>query len=380
MPPEAVASLEDLSIDLVAKANALAGQINPEVRRGIGDLVCSMNCYYSNLIEGHDTHPRDIDRAMRADYSTEPRKRNLQLEARAHIEVQAMIDSGADSSAEPASAAYAVWLHREFCRRLPDDLLWLEAPGDTIRIKVIPGEYRTGDVQVGLHVPPSAEAVPRFLDRFDEAYNPRHHSKLRQIIAVSAAHHRLLWIHPFYDGNGRVARLLAHSMLARRGVGSSLWSVARGLARNVSQYKTLLQNADEPRRGDLDGRGNLSTSAFVDFCTFFLKICIDQVDYMGSILEPSELLRRMEHYVEDEARADRMPKRAFPILREALLVGEVDRGRAPAITGYQERMARNVVADLLKKGLLISDGPRAPLRLGFPIDVIERWFPRLYPT
>ncbi len=43
-----------------------------------------MNCYYSNLIEGHDTHPVDIERALRHDYSDDPRTRNLQLEAAAH--------------------------------------------------------------------------------------------------------------------------------------------------------------------------------------------------------------------------------------------------------------------------------------------------------
>jgi len=45
-----------------------------------------MNCYYSNLIEGHETHPRDIDRALAKDYAKEPKKRSLQLEAVAHID------------------------------------------------------------------------------------------------------------------------------------------------------------------------------------------------------------------------------------------------------------------------------------------------------
>ena len=48
-----------------------------------------MNCYYSNLIEGHDTHPIDIERALKNDYSQDAHKRDLQLEAKAHIAVQA---------------------------------------------------------------------------------------------------------------------------------------------------------------------------------------------------------------------------------------------------------------------------------------------------
>jgi Fic family protein len=103
-----------------------------------------MNCYYSNLIEGHDTHPRDIDRALHKDYSTEPRKRALQLEAVAHIEVQKAIDEGDDPKDFPASSAYAIWLHREFCRRLPDELLWVEDPETTRRIRLTPGALRDG--------------------------------------------------------------------------------------------------------------------------------------------------------------------------------------------------------------------------------------------
>ncbi|MGB8536765.1 MAG: hypothetical protein WCD57_10160, partial [Acidobacteriaceae bacterium] len=120
-------------------------------------------------------------------------------------------------------------------------------------------------------------------------------------------------------------------------------------------------------------------AALIEFCQFFLTVCVDQVNYMRSILEPSELLRRMEIYVEEEVRASRLPKGSFPLLREALLAGEFERGQAPALTGYKERMARTVLSRLLELGLLISGGSKAPVRLGFPITVVERWFPALYP-
>jgi Fic family protein len=200
------------------------------------------------------------------------------------------------------------------------------------------------------------------------------------VTAVAAAHHRFLWIHPFYDGNGRVARLMSHALLRRLGVGNSLWSVARGLARNVGDYKSLLMAADASRRGDLDGRGNLSQAALDNFCRFFLRVSNDQVTYMRSILQPSELLRRMEIYVEDETRAGRLPKGSFPLLREALLTGEFERGLAPSLTGYKERMARTVVSKLLDAGLLVSPSHVARVRLGFPLAVVERWFPALYPA
>lgn len=380
LPEAAVRDLEDQTATLLAEASALAGRIHPVLRESVGSLVRSMNCYYSNLIEGHVTHPRDIDRALADDFAVEPEKRELQQEAVAHIHVQKLIDEGKDPQEWPATAAYARWLHREFCARLPAEMLWVENPDTGEKIEVVPGQLRTRDVQVGRHVPPPPGALPGFLARFDQAYSSPTLSRLRQIQAVGAVHHRFLWIHPFLDGNGRVARLMSHALLKRLGVGTSLWSVARGLAREESRYKKLLMAADGPREGDRDGRGNLTQRGLVAFSQFFLERAIDQIAFMGELLEPDVLLRRIEQHVDEEIRAKRLPKGSFMVLREAALGGEVERGRVPTLTGYEERAARMVTAALVDRGMLLSASSRAPLRLGFPADVAERWFPRLYPV
>ena len=122
----------------------------------------------------------------------------------------------------------------------------------------------------------------------------------------------------------------------------------------------------------------MSERALVEFCAFSLSAGVDQVEIMGSILEPSELPQRMELYCEDEVRAGRLPRGSFPLLREVLLAGEVKRGRALELTGYRERMARSVVSKLTDKGLLTSKSRRAALRLGFPLEAAKRWFPRLF--
>jgi Fic family protein len=218
------------------------------------------------------------------------------------------------------------------------------------------------------------------MDRFEQAYASERLTKPRQAIAAAAAHHRLLWVHPFLDGNGRVTRLMSHAMLLDLAVASSLWSISRGLARRSTEYKQLLMAADEPRKRDLDGRGALSQSALIDFCQFFLESCLDQVRYMRELLEPSELQRRMELYVRDEEDAERLPKRSFTLLREALLAGELERGRVPRLIDASERTGRRVISALVEKRLLVSESHKASLRLGFPIDVVERWFPRLYPV
>ena len=375
--------LEDLAVDLTAKAHGLAGQLHPRVRAEVGTLVRSMNCYYSNLIEGHNTHPIDIERALRADYSANAEKRVLQLEARAHIEVQALLDGepalspGLDGPA--TRSALIQGLHREFCRRLSDELLWVEDPDTGRKARVVPGEPRPAYVKVGRHVSVSPGAVPRFLARLEAAYHSPELGRIDRVVAVPAAHHRLLWIHPFLDGNGRVARLMSHAMLRETGVGTSLWSISRGLARHAADYKQSLMAADEPRRSDIDGRGALSEAALADFCEFFLRTCVDQVDFMASVLEPATLLARIEVWLAEEVRSGMLHPRSSALIREAFQTGSIDRGRVPAITDLGERQARTVLSKLIERGVLASTSHRAAVRLAFPSALAERWFPNLYP-
>jgi Fic family protein len=380
VPEEASNAIEDEVVTLIAEANQLAGRVHPILRASIGDLVRSMNCYYSNLIEGHDTHPRDIDRALANDFSSEPKRRELQQEAVAHIHVQQSIDTGKDPDVWPATAAYTTWLHEEFCSRLPPEMLWVTNPRTGEAVPVVPGQWRARDVEVGRHLPPEHGDLARFMARFDRAYQSPPLTKFRQIQAVGAAHHRFLWIHPFLDGNGRVARLMSHALLMRLGIGTSLWSVARGLAREEELYKKLLMQADGRREGERDGRGNLTQRGLIAFCRFFLDRSIDQVRFMGNLLEPATLLTRIEIYIEEEVRAKRLMRGSFAVLREAVLAGEVERSKIPMLTGYGERGARNVTAPLVERGMLTASSHRAPLRLAFPADVAERWFPNLYPA
>jgi len=196
------AGLTDLALDLAQKSAGFRRSLPESLLASLADLVRAMNCYYSNLIEGHETHPIDIERALKGDYSNDAKKRDLQLEAKAHITVQQWIDSGGLKGRALVTESIRE-IHRRFGEMLPDDLLWVEDPTTKERIKVIPGELRHRDVAVGRHVPVSAPAVPRFLKRFEEVYGKL--GKTDTILSTAAAHHRLAWIHPFLDGNGRVA-------------------------------------------------------------------------------------------------------------------------------------------------------------------------------
>jgi Fic family protein len=335
-----------------------------------------MNCYYSNLIEGHDTHPIDIERALKNDYSADAKKRDLQLEAKAHITVQQWIDKGGLAGRAPTADSIRE-IHRRFCELVPEDLLWIEDPATKKHLKVIPGKLRNRDVEVGNHVAVSPLVLPRFLQRFEEVYG--HLGKTETILAAAAAHHRLLWIHPFLDGNGRVARLLSHATLLEVLDTGAVWSIARGLARNVQAYKAHLAACDLTRRNDLDGRGHLSEENLAEFTKFFLTTCIDQVSFMESLIQPDRLRTRILMWAEEELRFNHLQPKSGSILEAALYRGELPRADAPGIVGTGERQARRIVSALLEQGVLTSESTRAPLRLAFPATLASRWMPGLFP-
>jgi len=233
--------LTDLALDLAQKSAGFRRSLPPSLLTSLADLVRAMNCYYSNLIEGHDTHPVDIERALKNDYSQDTRKRDLQLEAKAHIAVQEWIDGGALKSGRALKAEGICEIHRRFCSLLPEDLRWVEDPTTKERVHLVPGELRKRDVKVGQLVAISPGALPRFLQRFEQVYGRL--GKTESILSSAAAHHRLLWMHPFLDGNGRVARLMSHAMLLDTLDTGAIWSAARGLARRVGDSRPFSPTA-----------------------------------------------------------------------------------------------------------------------------------------
>jgi Fic family protein len=368
MPPEdhaGMRQLQDLSTTLALESAALGGRLAPRVAAAIGDLVRSMNCYYSNLIEGHATTPIDIQRAMAEEYSDNPDKRDLQLEARSHILVQSKIDRG-EYDKDGLGCALIRHMHRDFYKNLPDSLRVVYSHCQAITAEVRPGEWRTNDVRVGHHISVAYAAVPAFMKHFEEGYDPKR-------IWVS-----LVWIHPFTDGNGRVSRLFAHAYLRHFNMGSALWSVSRGLARRRDDYKALLARADAAPQTTTDGRGTLSDGRLVEFCAFFLETCIDQVRYMKAIIDPENLITRTREFVGAEAANGKLDLRLIPLLEQLVARGEVPKSDVPRLLNVSVAHAKRLIAPLRERSLLISAGHTAPWELAFPLSEVERIFPRLF--
>jgi len=376
------ANIADVLAELSANAATLGSALHPRTASNLADLVRIMNTYYSNLIEGHHTRPRDIERALSGELDHDQRRRDLQLEAKAHVRVQAEVDKlFADGRLpDPTSTEFILFLHREFYRDAPESMLQIKGAGREFWME--PGKWRSlpeQDVAVGQHLPPSSVRVPDFMSHFELRYRQQGLGKGSRILVLPAAHHRLNYIHPFPDGNGRVSRLMSHAMAHTAGIGAhGLWSVSRGLARGLerpSEYKQMMDYADMPRQSDLDGRGNLSLRALTEFTFWFLKVCLDQVTFMSALFEIEALAGRLKKHV---AQSETLKPESSRLLEEALMRGEYDRGEAGRITGLPERSARRVLNDVVAAGLLASTTPKGPVSLRFPTDSLEILFPRLY--
>jgi Fic family protein len=380
--PDLDSELEGLIVSFLERVFRLRGGVHPITCRAISQLIESMNSYYSNLIEGHYTTPADIDRALRGEYSADSAKRELQVESVAQIETHRLLVARLKqkpTSESPCSEELILWLHKEFYNRMPAEFRIVKSQSGGREITVEPGQLRQHDVIIGKHVPPEPAAIPELLRFFSEQYKPSRLDRIGQVLAMAAMHHRFLWIHPFTDGNGRIARLLIDAYLLHCGLDADgLWSPVRGLSRSHDDYKRLLALADMPRQGDLDGRGNLSSRALRDFCKFFISVCIDQVDFMRELLSPELLTQRIEGYVKRRAFEASLRPEAAHILTDLIYKGEIPRGDAIRVSGLKERTARNLLGQMLDEGLISSDSPKGKIYISFPDDIREFYFPRLF--
>ena len=373
--------LADLAVEIQRESAIVGNGLNQDSLAELADLVRMMNSYYSNLIEGHNTRPLDIEKALTG-VQIEPEKRPLALEAKAHVEVQRAIDVAhmTNKLPIPVSTTFISWVHKSFYDEMPAEFRVTKRQ-DGSEISVVPGKFRSSpeeDIAVGRHVPPSSSVVQTFMDYFETRFTAVEGKASLGIIAIATAHHRLNYIHPFVDGNGRVSRLMSHAMGLRVGIGGAgLWSISRGLARGLrdrGEYKRYMDSADSPRRGDRDGRGNLSEAALIEFSEWFLSVMLDQIRFSKAVFQLDKIQERYKDLLADL----KLETRAIDLVMSIFKFGQMERGDAAHVLRMPERTARTVVSKLTQLGFLKSSTPKGPVRVAFPLEYRERLFPNLF--
>lgn len=378
--------LLDLASTLNREAAKLTGRLADETAETIRQHMAVINSYYSNLIEGNRTLPHQIREAQRGDFSHDPVARDYQLESIAHIQVQDWIKAENPDLERVCSPEFLLDIHEHFYRDLPDSLRIMKSD-DGSESMVEPGRFRTQTVTVGQHKPPAAEHVSQLIAQACEHYAGRLYAGDKRFVAMACAHHRLLWIHPFLDGNGRVIRLWTDAAWRAAGLESiGVWCLSRGLARQSDIYKSKLARADFPRQGDQDGRGYLSETELARFCQFMLETAKDQVAYISGLLDLGGMQKRILRYV--QARNDGrvsgvdgdLKSEAAQILFQAFIQGSLERSTALEMTGASEsRTARRLIKQLKDDGLLSETSSRSPLKWEIPEHAEPFYFPQLAP-
>ncbi|WP_256347385.1 Fic family protein [Pseudomonas gingeri] len=373
-PDELLKLAEEISF----QAGKLTGMVPPEMTSRVGGILRITNSFYSNLIEGQFTEPLTL-----APSAPKRSRKELSELAMTHIGAQQAFERATSVYAE---SPWATFFDPRFIARVHRRLFDGATP-EQLRLTdgslLVPGQIRDAaqkEVAVGGHAAPASKAVPPMLVRMQQVYGRLPDARSR-LIAAMAYHHRLAWVHPFVDGNGRSVRLITHLQLHKLGLASPLWSLSRGLARHQNAYYAYLANADKPRRGDLDGRGQLTQAGLFEFVGFMLETCLDQMRYTERTLGINHLKGRLEVIFKWEPRILKAgvkleSARAVHIL---FTQGKISRADFKVFTGLSERTAIEQLKILVNLGIVENLSPKArDLYPGLPIWFAQLLFPDLH--
>ncbi|MFW6081042.1 MAG: Fic family protein [Desulfosalsimonas sp.] len=387
LPSLRMGELKDAAQEVTVASAALEGRIASQTAKALGDRLRFLNSYYSNLIEGHKTSVADIEAALNKKFYRDSEKRYAQQLCAAHVETerQFMREIMEDPPENICSFDYVSRIHKSFYERLPEEHRFTHSRGGFTGYRAMPGKMRDKEVSMdGGRTPhgPGAGELPEKYREFAGLYHQGSFHGDERLIAAAASHHRLTWLHPFRDGNGRVARLFSGLYMAAAGINrANLWSLSRGFSRDKQWYMTNLQSADSP---DSEGTG-FDQEFFADFCMFFLETCLDQARFMEKILALDRIDARIDGYVRDRQKARGalapLDPRAGRLLKALFFRGEIPRSEAGPVMdmGHQSRRnARRIVSRLIAEGLAVAESHRAPLKIGLPAHVLRYYFPDLF--
>ncbi len=387
LPTKRIGELKDMAQQVVIASATLDGRIAPKTAQSLGDRLRLLNSYHSNLIEGHKTSVLEIEAALNRDFLQDEAKRYTQELCAAHVRAERQLMRQVMSQPPENICAFdfVALIHRLFYEQLPERHQFIHNGEGFSAHGVMAGRMRNTNVSMDsgrtAHGPDAA-VLPDCYDAFCRAYRPDRFHGDEKLIAAAASHHRLAWLHPFRDGNGRVARLFSGLYLTLAGINqSNLWSLSRGFSRNKQWYMTNLQSADSP---NADNTG-FDQDFFADYCFYFLETCLDQITFMDQVLGLQRIDARIDSYMMDRDKKrgapDPLDQRATKLLKALFLQGTIPRGMARTVMGMEsqtDRHARRIVSRLLKEGLVQSASSRAPLEIGFPTPVLRYYFPDLF--
>lgn len=377
--------LLELAEKVCIESAKIASGYNEHIVNAFRDVLRITNSYYSNRIEAQSTHPIDIEKAMHKQFSEDSKQKALQELSVAHIKTQEFVEN--------YSIHHNV-IDRNFIKEIHKVFYSSEGMEKFTKlnkenelIEMIPGEFRSQDVQVGDHIAPSSDFINSVFNYYEKEYLAlfNNSTKAIKLLASLSSHHRLAFLHPFLDGNGRVSRLHLDAMFySMRLEGYGLWNISRGLARDVKEYQHYLSYADMKQQGATDGRGELSLRGLEGYLKYMLEIALDQIEFMGNGLRLDRLNDKIAKFVKFSQegmfhKQEPLPKYSELLFSHLLLNGELERKYVPLAIGKSVSTATKLVSTLTKMGYIQSDHARAPLYLKVNSFFASQIIPGLIP-
>lgn len=200
---------------------------------------------------------------------------------------------------------YDDFTHQEITRENPQNRL----DGSLFRKEPVQIEAATGKtIHQGLY-PES-----RIIEALDQALRILHSEEYPLLIRLALFHYFFVYIHPFYDGNGRTDRFITSYFLSRQFHRLLAVRLSIYIKRNQSRYYHMLEEADSERnRGDM-----------TPFVMGFLEILIGSTeDTIGVLSRKNEQMRKYESRIDAFQLQDKLLKEIYiTLLQAALFYGE----------------------------------------------------------
>lgn len=342
---------------------------NPEISREtieeIQDFVKKSETFFSTRIEGNITTRRNAERAMETK-NVKKIKRSSEKEFKNYFDVLTYIERSIKEG-DKITPKLITECHRLLMRDIP-----VGEEGDET-----PGVYRKKEVAIegSEHLPPRSALVESYINELLEYINSINYTDL--FVATAIFHHRFAWIHPFNNGNGRLARALCYAALRRYGISiRQMITVSTGISMNKQKYYKYLAKADKTYKTH-------DKSGITAWIQFYLETLYRETKAWKTRLTGIGIENRFIDFLTDLKKRKLINLREQKILVQIFLYGRIKSEDVKKLLNIQDKdEIFRILNSLVKKGFIKKSGETKgtyyTLRLQSETPLFEYFFPELY--
>lgn len=308
--------------------------ITPSVIAGLRESVKLQCTHYSTLIEGNRLTEKDVKEVIK-DNKKIPGKERDEKEVKNYYQAIAEVERLAKKKAG-FSEADIQRLHT------------LVIDGGSTKVK--PSPYRDGQNVIKdslsgkiVYLPPEAPDVPLLMKALVSWLN-KTDEEIPCPLRAAIAHYQFATIHPYYDGNGRTARLLATLVLHTGGYGlKGLYSLEEYYVQDLSAYYKAISIG--PSHNYYMGRAESDITSWLEYFIEGMAEAFEKVESHTSIAslnmeaDQSDFLRKLE------------PKQReiLALFSKQEIITSLD---IAAFFGFSARSGRQLALEWSKEGFL----------------------------